>query len=438
MTGGGAFRAVYEEPGAYDRLLLPHYFQGVDDVGLVDELLDRRFGRPSGELRIVELGCGTGRMTSRLAAHARRLTVVDPSPAMIDRVRVRAPTADVVLADARDALTDLLSRGRAGSFDVVAAFWALNYPLGQFFETMTADAVRPVDDMPRAREHAAGFVRRLVRLLAPGGHLLVLYFDPDTPEQQLVTRMWERIAPFPGRGPPYPLTVLLDTLRQEEAAGHGDLTHTRYAGAAWAPDRAAAVAWFDGVHFKGFPALVGDPEVRAEVAAIVTRYERPAGDVVLPSGVHVIDFAVGAIPSGICRSGRDDAGGGADVRGPRGAPSVRRRGRLRRGLRLARGRDRRPGLRPGSRARRSATVGTCDLDALVDAVRALHHDHGLTLDTEVAHAVKLYATRSDVDAAVRLRCFALREDGGLDVPPVVVEPGSSTRSRSASGCSSTP
>lgn len=297
MSDIAQFRAVYETAGVYDRCLLPHYYHGVEDLDLVTELLNRHFGDPAGDLAVVEFGCGTGRVTARLMPYARRLVVADYSPTMIEAVQSRWPRAEALCADTRDAVTDLLDQGGRGAFDVVAAFWSLSYPLGEFFETMTADGVRPVDDEARAREQAAEFVGRLVSLVAPGGHLLALSFDAETPEQRLVTRLWERIAPFPGEGRSYTLNLLLGGLRQAEEDGHGTLTHTRYGGAAWASDREAALAWFNVVHLKGFSTLVGDPAVQRDVVSFVDRCTRPCGDVVLPSGVHVIDFHTTAHPS---------------------------------------------------------------------------------------------------------------------------------------------
>ena len=297
MTDREQFRAVYEAAGVYDRRLLPHYYDGVEDVDLVTELLHRHYGQPAADLAVVEFGCGTGRITTRLAPYARRLIAADYSPTMIEAVKARFPQAETLCADTRDAVARLLDDGHRGGFDVVGAFWSLSYPLGEFFETMTADGVQPVDDVTRAREQAAAFVRDLVSLVAPGGHLLALFFDAETPEQRLVTRLWERIAPFPEEGRSYTLNLLLNGLRRAEAAGYGTLTHTRHGGAAWAPDRDAALAWFTVVHLKSFPALINDPDVQREVASFVERYERPAGDVALPSGVHVIDFHAAAHPA---------------------------------------------------------------------------------------------------------------------------------------------
>jgi len=116
-------------------------------------------------------------------------------------------------------------------------------------------------------------VHDLVSLVTEGGHVLVLFFDSDTPEQRLVTRVWEKIAPFPEGGRGYTRLLLLDELRAAEDHGDGWLTHTRTGGVALASSKDAAKAWFNHLHFKNMPALVGDPEIQAEVAAFVDDFQ---------------------------------------------------------------------------------------------------------------------------------------------------------------------
>ncbi|MFD4461477.1 hypothetical protein [Nocardia sp. NPDC058480] len=65
-------------------------------------------------------------------------------------------------------------------------------------------------------------------------------------------------------------------------------------------------------------------------------------------------------------------------------------------------------------------LGRCIMDGLVAAVRRIHDGFGLAHDTEVDYETKLFATYSDVDQAVALRCFP-RIDGLLSPVPVVVE-----------------
>ncbi|OBF71982.1 hypothetical protein A9X06_29025 [Mycobacterium sp. 852002-51759_SCH5129042] len=63
-----------------------------------------------------------------------------------------------------------------------------------------------------------------------------------------------------------------------------------------------------------------------------------------------------------------------------------------------------------------------EVAALIAAVRALHAEFGLDLDTEVDYATKLVADRADVDLAAGLGCFD--RAGERIVPePVRIEPG---------------
>jgi SAM-dependent methyltransferase len=276
-------------------VLLPHWFDGVEDTDLIARLMHDHHGPPpdTGNLHILELGCGTGRVTTALAPYAASLHGVDSGAPMVDVFRARYPAAHTTLADIRTAVADL----RAGDqrFDVVGAFWSLSYPIGDCFEVLTADGIRPRPDLEQGIADAHSLVHDIVDLLADGGHLLALFFDSDTPEQQVVTRAWERLAPFPGTGRAFARETLLEALRSAENEGLGRLSHTRIGGVSVAETQAAAIDWFTIVHLKSMPALVTDPDTRTEIEAFVSRHTAHDGRVLLPTGVHAIDFWRGPV-----------------------------------------------------------------------------------------------------------------------------------------------
>jgi len=292
MIDATEFRAVYRSAAVYDGVLLPHFFVGFEDADLVARLMHQHYGPPDGacDLSIVDLGCGTGRVTSRLQPYAGSLLAVDSSQSMIATFRALHRDADTWCVDIRDGVGRLLTEGRAGTFDVVGAFWSLSYPISECFEEVTADGVRQVSDHAVARERAGRLVGDIVSLVAPKGHLLVLYFDPGTREQRLVTRLWERIAKFPYDRRAHTRQLLIDELRAAEDRGEGWLTYSRLGGVAMAPDREAARAWFDHLHLKDVPALVNDPEVQQMIEQFVEECVQPSGQVAIPSGVYVMDF----------------------------------------------------------------------------------------------------------------------------------------------------
>lgn len=98
---------------------------------------------------VAEIGCGTGRLTQKLAARTSRVPVgIDSSPQMLARAGGRTDKVDWRLGDLRDL------PARDHEFDAVLC------PKGSF-----AYLPSPVDQLRAARE--------LSRVLAPGGRLVI-------------------------------------------------------------------------------------------------------------------------------------------------------------------------------------------------------------------------------------------------------------------------
>lgn len=77
-------------------------------------VLDRHREALSG--RVLELGCGAGRLTGHLAGMARHVSAIDISAAMVERCHRRFPSVDATVGDLRD-----LSGFTDGSCDAVVA-----------------------------------------------------------------------------------------------------------------------------------------------------------------------------------------------------------------------------------------------------------------------------------------------------------------------------
>lgn len=79
---------------------------------------------PIAGARVLEIGCGDGRLTRRIAGTARRLVAIDPNAAFLAAARRQLPARlrRTVRFEVGDAET---LRFREGSFDVVVLSWAL-------------------------------------------------------------------------------------------------------------------------------------------------------------------------------------------------------------------------------------------------------------------------------------------------------------------------
>ena len=107
----------------------------VDGIGRLDLLPD--------QCRILEVGCGSGWLTTELVRHGQ-VTAVDLADEVLERARTRVPAADF---RAGDVLTMPLD---AGAFDLI----------------VTLETLSHVGDQ-------AEFFRRMRELLVPGGTLLL-------------------------------------------------------------------------------------------------------------------------------------------------------------------------------------------------------------------------------------------------------------------------
>jgi SAM-dependent methyltransferase len=98
--------------------------------------------------RVLELGCGAGRVTRHLAATAGELHALDISAAMVDEARAAVPSARFHVRDMTD-----LKPFEPGSFDAVVA---------------TYNVIDVLDDAERGAQ-----LDRIRALLRPGGTLIM-------------------------------------------------------------------------------------------------------------------------------------------------------------------------------------------------------------------------------------------------------------------------
>ena len=148
--------------------------------GTTDALLERI----PGDSRVLDVGCGSGRLAAALAGRGHRVTAVDPGPGMVALAGAH-PGVTVV----EGGLPDLPVA--PGSMEVVLANFVLNH----------------VDD-PRAG--AAG----LARVLAPRGRVIATIWPADPPSHNV---LWDALLDAAGADRPA-LPRLVEHLDFERSA----------------------------------------------------------------------------------------------------------------------------------------------------------------------------------------------------------------------------
>ncbi|MFC4042954.1 class I SAM-dependent methyltransferase [Dactylosporangium siamense] len=157
----------------YDEVYGERAFRSLTD--LVDEL-------PVGG-DVLELACGTGQWTVRLAGRADHLTAVDGAPEMLDIARRRVEAAGLT---ATFEQRDLFSWRPQARYDTVFfAFWLSHVPPQRFaaFWAAVAGAVRPGGRVVFVDTDAA---ERLTERAAPGDRATVLRRLKDGSEHEVV------------------------------------------------------------------------------------------------------------------------------------------------------------------------------------------------------------------------------------------------------------
>ena len=117
-----------------------YHFDHHEDTGLEVDGLARLIGRPEGQ-RILDLGCGYGRVSTPLRERGYRVVGYDLSPALLNRARERDPAGAWVRGDMRDLPF-------SGQFDtVISLFNTMGYfeEEDENFRVMrsVSDALRP-------------------------------------------------------------------------------------------------------------------------------------------------------------------------------------------------------------------------------------------------------------------------------------------------------
>jgi demethylmenaquinone methyltransferase/2-methoxy-6-polyprenyl-1,4-benzoquinol methylase len=132
---------LLREQQAYYRRRAPVYDEDYDDPYILDSQL--MAGLPIGG-DVLELACGTGRWTGRLAGRADRVTAVDGAPEMLAIARDR--TASASGGTVEFVRADLFAWTPPRRYDTVFfGFWLSHVPpelFGRFWATVAA-ALRP-------------------------------------------------------------------------------------------------------------------------------------------------------------------------------------------------------------------------------------------------------------------------------------------------------
>ena len=121
---------------------------------------------PTPDAAVLELGCGTGRVTVPLAAHCGFIQGVDLSPAMLDRAREKLAAAGLRPDQVAVQEADITSIDPGRKFDLIIAPFRV-------MQNLETDA------------QVHGLLETIRRHLAPAGTAILNAFNPSLPPDQM-------------------------------------------------------------------------------------------------------------------------------------------------------------------------------------------------------------------------------------------------------------
>ena len=132
LAADGDGRDMPVPPVGYVRALFDQYAEtfetklvgelGYRGPAAVHDVLSSHLSSGFGDLRILDIGCGTGLAGPLFRPHASRLDGVDLSPAMIERARAKGVYDELQVGDLVDSLD-----GRKSQYDLILAIDVLIY-----------------------------------------------------------------------------------------------------------------------------------------------------------------------------------------------------------------------------------------------------------------------------------------------------------------------
>ncbi len=270
----------YLAPDYYNAILKDYTFAGKTDL----EILDDHLVETLDVSRVLELGCGSGRSTEQILAHAKQLAsldIVDLSGFMVEFCRDRFIDHKIVTAHQSDSVDFLHVTTK--NFDNVVSLWNLSHSVHQhMFKEGRQAAAQNI-------EHIIG--RFIMNRLQQGGNMFIIQYDIQSPEQRLINpwrlRLWDEADPsYDATGQSPSKDVLDTTFSKLKEAGIIDFEVDHLEGDPIVYESVdEALEVFVNFHMEGY--FNNSDEISAVISSLLRGFEPytdSSGRVAIPPG----------------------------------------------------------------------------------------------------------------------------------------------------------
>jgi len=191
---------VYLDPLYYEEILPLYKFHGKTDEEILEEYLIETARRQGYRFKCaLELGCGSGRGTKIIERYCDKVIAIDLSKEMIKLAKEKIKYKDKVKFYHAEMLEFVKNNPKLiKNVDLVVSLWALNYSLNAEFAYR--DPAKQIFKPMNPDEALKKCHRKLDTLfnnISQNSKFIFFHYDPESEEQRIAHKCWQKILPFP-------------------------------------------------------------------------------------------------------------------------------------------------------------------------------------------------------------------------------------------------
>ena len=191
---------VYLDPLYYEEILPPYTFHGKRDEQILEDYLREQTKKQGHKFRLaLELGCGSGRGTKILKKYCEKIIAVDLNEKMLDLAKQRLKD-DISIDFYHSEMFQFVKENHKiiKNADLVVSFWALNYSLNaEFAYRDPAKQIFKPNNPEEALKKCKDKLSELFGNISDNARFILFHYDPESEEQIIAHKCWEKIVPFP-------------------------------------------------------------------------------------------------------------------------------------------------------------------------------------------------------------------------------------------------
>lgn len=183
--------ALYSNIEYYEKLISQNKVVQNSDEDYLDCYLEENYQNMG---KVLELGCGTGRMTKILHKYAREIIAADKNSQMLDAAKKKfLGTSNVhfVLSEMDNYINNAIKTNEISKFNSITSFWGINYMLHYDFLRINPNGklinAKSPKEIKKAEVLATRKFKRLLEYSKSGTRLIFFHVRSDT-EEQYITR----------------------------------------------------------------------------------------------------------------------------------------------------------------------------------------------------------------------------------------------------------